>query len=73
MFLHHDSHKLAHNAFWETKGKEFNPKTQNKTITEMIYVPNIIEDGIYMLNLQIAAFVSDATPSRPIIYKTNEL
>jgi kynurenine formamidase len=63
----------AHNAFWETKGKEFNPKTQNKTITEMIYVPNIIEDGIYMLNLQIAAFVSDATPSRPIIYKINEL
>jgi kynurenine formamidase len=63
----------AHNVFWETKRKEFNPKTQNKTITEMIYVPNTIEDGIYMLNLQIAAFVSDATPSRPIIYKINEL
>ena len=63
----------AHNIFWETKWKEFNPKTQNKTITEMIYVPNIIEDGTYILNLQIAAFVSDVAPSRTIIYKINEL
>lgn len=63
----------AHNIFWETEGKEYNPKTENKTITEMIYVPDTIKDGTYMLNLQIAAFVSDAAPSRPIIYKINEL
>ena len=71
--LFDDGHLSAHNIFWETKAKEFNSKTQNKTITEMIYVPNTIEDGRYMLNLQIAAFVSDAAPSRPIIYKINEL
>jgi len=68
-----DGHLSAHNIFWETKGKEFNPNTQNKTITEMIFVPSFLEDGAYLLNLQIPAFVSDAAPSRPIIYKINEL
>lgn len=68
-----DGHLSAHNVFWETKGKEFNPNTQNKTITEMIFAPSSLEDGTYLLNLQIPAFVSDAAPSRPIIYKINEL
>jgi len=63
----------AHNIFWETKSKEFNPKTKQKTITEMIFVPDSIEDGRYLLNLQIPAFISDAAPSRPILYKINDL
>ena len=68
-----DGHLSAHNIFWETKDKKFNPKTRNKTITEMIFVPDFIDDGTYLLNIQIPAFVSDATPSRPIMYKINEL
>tara|TARA_B100001094_G_scaffold305641_1_gene335648 strand:- start:1169 stop:1969 length:801 start_codon:yes stop_codon:yes gene_type:complete len=68
-----DEGKLSsHNIFWETKGKEFNSKTQNKTITEMIFVSEEIKDGKYLLNLQIPAFVSDAAPSRPILYKIND-
>jgi len=63
----------SHNIFWETKGKEFNSKTQNKTITEMIFASEEIKDGRYLLNLQIPAFVSDAAPSRPILYKINDL
>ena len=63
----------SHNIFWETKEKEFNPKTQNKTITEMIFISEELEDGRYLLNLQIPAFVSDAAPSRPILYKINDL
>ena len=63
----------SHNIFWETKGKEFNSKTQNKTITEMIFASEEIKDGNYLLNLQIPAFVSDAAPSRPILYKINDL
>ena len=62
----------SHNIFWETKGKEFNSKTQNKTITEMIFASEEIKDGRYLLNLQIPAFVSDAAPSRPILYKIND-
>ena len=71
--LFDDGHLCSHNIFWETKSKQLNPKTQNKTITEMIFVSEIIKDGSYLLNLQIPAFVSDAAPSRPILYKINEL
>ncbi|MDY2585816.1 cyclase family protein [Winogradskyella aquimaris] len=58
----------AHNAFWNTKGKI----RKDATITELIYVSNKIEDGVYMLNLQIAPFENDATPSKPILYKILE-
>lgn len=71
--LFDDGHLSAHNIFWETKGKEYNPNTKHKTITEMIFVPDSIKDGAYLLNLQIPAFVSDAAPSRPILYNINEL
>ena len=56
---------LAHNAFWNTSGV----LRLDATITEFIYVNNTIEDGCYMLNLQIAPFENDASPSKPILYK----
>ena len=56
---------LAHNAFWNTNIQ----LRLDATITEFIYVSNKIEDGCYMLNLQIAPFENDATPSKPILYK----
>ncbi|MCG7501938.1 cyclase family protein [Tenacibaculum sp. Mcav3-52] len=56
---------LAHNAFWDTQGEI----RMQATITEFIYVPNKIEDGTYFLNLMIAPFENDATPSKPILYK----
>ena len=59
---------LAHNAFWNTNGKV---RTES-TITELIYVPNSVEDGKYILNLQIAPFENDASPSKPILYKLYE-
>jgi len=63
----------SHNIFWETKNKEFNLTTKHKTITEMIFVPEDVKDGTYLLNLQIPAFVSDAAPSRPILYRINDV
>lgn len=68
-----DGNLSAHNIFWETNEKEFNPESANKTITEMIFVPDYLKDGTYLLNLQIPAFISDAAPSRPILYKINDL
>ena len=68
-----DGHLSAHNIFWETKEKEFNMNTKNKTITEMIFASEDVKDGNYLLNLQIPAFVSDAAPSRPILYIVNDL
>ena len=55
----------GHNAFWNTKGVI----RKDATITEFIYVSNKIEDGAYILNLQIAPFENDATPSKPVLYK----
>lgn len=56
---------LAHKAFWEyPKNTRF-----DATITELIYVPNKIEDGDYILNLQVSSFENDAAPSKPVIYK----
>jgi len=56
---------VGHNAFWNTSGK----LRLDATITEFIYVPNSVKDGEYFLNLQIAPFENDATPSKPILYK----
>jgi hypothetical protein len=28
-----------------------------------------VDDGTYLLNLQIAPFENDASPSKPVIYK----
>ncbi len=40
----------------------------DKTITEMIFVDDEIRDGLYLLNLQMPAFPTDAAPCRPVIY-----
>uniref|UniRef100_UPI004047A60D cyclase family protein n=1 Tax=Polaribacter sp. TaxID=1920175 RepID=UPI004047A60D len=56
---------LSHNAFWNTQGKI----RKSATITEFIFVPNTVLDGTYFLNLMIAPFENDATPSKPILYE----
>lgn len=61
-----DGGKVAfHHAFWEVPE---NPRF-DRTITELIYVPNEVKDGEYLLNLQVAPFEHDAAPSRPVIYR----
>ena len=60
-----EGHLLAHKAFWNVKGTI----RKDATITEFIYVPNKVLDGTYILNLQIASFENDATPSKPVLYK----
>jgi kynurenine formamidase len=37
------------------------------TITELAYIDSEISDGPYLLNLQVAPFVADAAPSRPVL------
>ena len=63
---------INHRIFWNVKPGSFEvnaEKRVNSTITELIYVPNEVEDGEYLLNLQIAPFAADASPSRPILFK----
>ncbi|AIG29135.1 metal-dependent hydrolase [Flavobacterium psychrophilum] len=62
---------LAHKAFWNVKDvNNLNEDARlNCTITELIYADNTILDGSYILNLQIAPFENDASPSKPILFK----
>ncbi len=63
-----DGALLAHKAFWN-----FNGAIRSKaTISEFIYVANTILDGTYFLNLQVAPFENDASPSRPVLYKIKD-
>ena len=69
-----DEGKLTcHNIFWQTNNKKLNKDTMEKTITEMIFISDKIADGKYLLNIQIPSFVSDAAPSKPIIFQVNEI
>ena len=68
----HDEGKLlAHRAFWNVKDTvNLNSDARlNATITEMIFVKDEIQDGSYLLNLQIASFDNDASPSKPVLFK----
>jgi len=71
-----DEGKLSnHRIFWNVapESRLLNETSLiNNTITEMIYVSGEIEDGAYLLNLQIAAFAADASPSRPLLFKVFE-
>ncbi|KAA3440593.1 cyclase family protein [Rufibacter hautae] len=55
---------LAHHAFWQYPE---NTRTQ-ATITELIFVPDTVADGWYLLNLQVTSLVLDASPGKPVLY-----
>ncbi len=55
---------LGHKAFWKYPEE---PR-MDCTVTELAYVPTDVADGIYLLNLQVAAMENDASPSRPVIF-----
>jgi arylformamidase len=42
------------------------------TITELAYIPDLIPDGAYLLELQVPALTGDAVPSRPLLYAVTE-
>jgi arylformamidase len=61
----------AHRIFWGLpRGATDSAAATRRygTVTEMAYIDDSIPDGKYLLNLQVAPFVSDAAPSRPILY-----
>jgi kynurenine formamidase len=55
----------THHAFWQYPHQT----RMDATITEMIFVDDSIADGLYLINMQIASFESDASPSKPVLYK----
>ena len=68
---HDGGELLAHKAFWNVKEiNKLNTDARLKAaITEMIFVADDIPNGSYLLNLQIASFENDASPSKPVLYQ----
>ncbi len=69
--LFDDGKLVNHRIFWNIEPGSFEANSGTRigsTITEMIFVPNDVPDGEYLLNLQIAPFEADAAPSRPVIF-----
>lgn len=60
-----------HHLFWNVPVGASEPDSaagNDKTITELIYVDDTILDGMYLLNLQVPAWETDAAPSRPLLF-----
>jgi kynurenine formamidase len=59
---------LAHHAFWQ-----YPHNTRlDCTITELIFVPDHVPDGLYLLNIQITSLENDASPSKPVLYSVTD-
>ncbi|SFR33672.1 Putative cyclase [Robiginitalea myxolifaciens] len=66
---------MAHRIFWgigedREPGPDFRPEA---TISELLAIPESLEDGIYLLNLQLGPMINDACPSRPIVFPAKVL
>ncbi len=61
-----DGALAAHKAYWA------NDRAGHCTITELIYIPDFLKDGNYLINLQMASIEQDASPSRPVLYYIHE-
>ncbi|MCB0662336.1 MAG: cyclase family protein [Saprospiraceae bacterium] len=59
----------GHKAFWQypDNTREF------ATITELIYAPDHIKDGLYLLNIQTISLDLDVSPSKPVLFALNAL
>ena len=65
-----DGGKLeAHRLFWGLP----HALRKKSTLTELIFIPNSIADGNYLLNLQLINLEMDASPSHPVLYKIEKI
>jgi arylformamidase len=65
-----DEGKLAaHHIFWQYP----HATRTHATITEMVYVPNEIIDGLYLVNHQIMPIELDASSSKLILFQLNRV
>lgn len=66
----------AHRAFWGLAAgsrRAAEASRADALVTELAYVPDRTLDGLYLLELQVAPFASDAAPSRPVIRAASEM
>lgn len=55
---------LGHRAFWQYPAAT----REHATITEMVFVPDSVPDGFYLLDLQTTSLDLDASPSKPVLF-----
>jgi kynurenine formamidase len=61
----------AHRVYWGLPAGASDVRVATRAralVTELAYVPDAVRDGLYLLDLQVPAFVADAAPSRPVLY-----
>lgn len=66
-----DGRLAAHRVFWGMPPgavRAHDATRADATITELAWIAPTVRDGWYLLDLQLPAFMSDAVPSRPLIY-----
>jgi arylformamidase len=62
---------VAHRTFWGLPAgarRAHDACRRDATITELAWIAPTVRDGWYLLDLQLPAFMSDAAPSRPLLY-----
>lgn len=70
-----DGLMLNHHSFWHVPqgSHEHSERALGRTITEMIWAPSSVSDGAYVLNLQVPSLMTDAAPSRPLLFDVKPL
>jgi len=66
----------AHRVFWGLPPSVLDAHQARRgraLVTELAYVPDTAPDGLYLLDLQVPAFATDAAPSRPVLYPVKEV
>lgn len=66
----------AHRAFWGLPAgarSAGDARRAGALVTELAYVPETVTDGLYLLDLQVPAFATDAAPSRPVVFPLIEV
>jgi arylformamidase len=67
----HDGGRLRVHRLWWCMADNPAPASLDplrRSATEMIFVPNDLEDGLYWLDLGLSPLLGDATLSRPVLY-----
>ena len=60
---------VNHNQFWDYN----DPSRGHCTITELAFIEDSIENGIYLVDLQFLKIALDVSPSNPILYSLNPI
>jgi hypothetical protein len=68
--LNDDGHLSNHHIYWGVPQGSCDVKEpSSKTITEFIFAADHVNDGPYILSLNIGNIRSDAAPSKPVLYE----